>query len=86
MLVKSILKAKKHKQIVFATHNPNIPVLGDAELVVAMASDGERGAVSDAGGVDAVRAPLERLLEGGREAFLRRGERYGHRTEKRGAP
>jgi hypothetical protein len=46
--------------------------------VFVLDADGARGRISEAGTVDEVRGALERLLEGGREAFLRRGERYGH--------
>jgi ABC-type uncharacterized transport system ATPase subunit len=77
-IVKSVLKAKSGRQLIFVTHNPNIPVLGDAERVFVMASDGTTATVSAAGTVDDVRADIERLLEGGRDAFQRRMERYGY--------
>jgi hypothetical protein len=60
------------------THNPNIPVLGEAERVFVMTSTGKRAQVAAAGTVDDLRDDIERLLEGGREAFMRRMERYGH--------
>ena len=60
------------------THNPNIPVLGDAERVFVLTSDGKQGKVSRAGTVDELKQEIELLLEGGREAFLLRKERYGH--------
>ena len=34
--MKSILKLKLKRQLIFVTHNANIPVLGDAEAVVVM--------------------------------------------------
>jgi len=34
---------KRHRQFIFATHNANIPVLGDAELIAALSALGEAG-------------------------------------------
>lgn len=78
VLVKTVARAKRSRQLVFVTHNPNIPVLGDADRVVVLESDGVHGKATHAGSVDELRAPIERILEGGREAFLERGRRYGH--------
>jgi hypothetical protein len=78
VLVKSVATVKQSRQLIFVTHNPNIPVLGDADRVFVLESDGSRGAVTHTGTVDALREPIERILEGGREAFLKRGLRYGH--------
>jgi ABC-type lipoprotein export system ATPase subunit len=76
-VVRSVREAKPGRQLIFVTHNPNIPVLGDAERVFVMCSDGDRGSVSQAGTVDEVKERIETLLEGGREAFRLRAERYG---------
>ncbi|HUW15383.1 MAG TPA: hypothetical protein VM537_37075, partial [Anaerolineae bacterium] len=77
-VVQSILEVKPKRQLIFVTHNPNIPVLGEAERVLVMVSDGASATVSAAGTVDEVRDHVERILEGGREAFMRRMQRYGH--------
>lgn len=71
--------AKESRQVVVATHNANITVLGDAELVVPLEVVGGRGEVKDAGSVDAsaTREKVLSLLEGGRDAYRHRGERYG---------
>ena len=61
------------------THNQNIPVLGDAERVFVFTSDGRRGGVSHLGTVDDVKGQIEHLLEGGKEAFMLRMHKYGHR-------
>ena len=63
---------------IFVTHNPNIPVLGDADRVFIMNSDGQHSTLERAGSVDELKDRIETLLEGGREAFLLRKERYGH--------
>ena len=36
LVVKSIRKMKSKRQIIIVTHNPNIPVLGDAEGIVVL--------------------------------------------------
>ncbi len=77
-IVKSIKAAKAHRQLIFVTHNPNIPVLGDADRVFVLTSDGRRGSVIQQGTVDDVKELIETLLEGGRDAFLQRKVRYGH--------
>jgi energy-coupling factor transporter ATP-binding protein EcfA2 len=77
-VVKSLKGAKGRRQLIFVTHNPNIPVLGDAERVFVLTSDGKQGKLSHAGSVDELKGEIELLLEGGPEAFLLRKERYGH--------
>lgn len=66
-------------QRIIATHNANIPVLGEANLVVAMASDGDNGFVDAQGPLDtpAVISSISTILEGGLEAFDRRAKFYG---------
>lgn len=77
-VVKSIRAAKGNRQLIFVTHNPNIPVLGDAEKVVVLRSDGDHGEVAGEGSVDIVKKDIETILEGGSEAFEERRRRYGH--------
>ncbi|MBF0400720.1 MAG: AAA family ATPase [Magnetococcales bacterium] len=77
-IVKSVRAAKSHRQLIFVTHNPNIPVLGEAERVFVLTSDGRRGSIVQQGTVDDVKERIELLLEGGRDAFLQRKIKYGH--------
>ena len=77
-IVKSVRAAKMHRQLIFITHNPNIPVLGEAERVFVLTSDGRQGSVIQQGTVDDVKERIELLLEGGRDAFLQRKIKYGH--------
>ncbi|MBF0182243.1 MAG: AAA family ATPase [Magnetococcales bacterium] len=77
-IVKSVKAAKVHRQLIFVTHNPNIPVLGEADRVFVLSSDGRRGTIVQHGTVDDVKERIETILEGGREAFLQRKVRYGH--------
>lgn len=76
-VVDSLRRLKPRRQMIFITHNANIPVLGEAELVVVMNSDGRRGYVEKAGSVDDCRREIIDLLEGGEEAFQLRRKRYG---------
>jgi hypothetical protein len=78
-VVETILRLKKVRQMVFITHNANIPVLGEADLVLVLNSDGRRGFVEKAGSVDECRTEIIDLLEGGEEAFELRRRRYGKR-------
>ena len=76
---------KQRRQFLFSTHNANIPVLGDAELIVGLAATGEaehgraRVAPEHMGSIDTkpVRELVEEILEGGKEAFERRRRKYG---------
>lgn len=77
-VVRSVREAKGNRQLIFVTHNPNIPVLGDAERVFVLSSDGQQAKLGNSGNVDAVKDKIEYLLEGGADAFRERMKRYGH--------
>ncbi len=77
-IVKALRAVRGARQVVFVTHNPNIPVLGDAERVFVLESDGHQARVRRVGTVDECKDDIETILEGGREAFLQRKRRYGH--------
>lgn len=81
-IVASIQAVKGRRQLVFATHNPNIPVLGDAEAMLVMKSDGANGSVQRTGNVDECKKEIIDLLEGGKEAFEQRMTRYKYRNAK----
>jgi len=76
---------KRRRQFVFSTHNANIPVLGDAELILGLAASGEGGeghakiAPHHMGSIDSrpVRELVEEILEGGKDAFEMRRSKYG---------
>lgn len=76
-VVDAIRRIKPKRQMIFITHNANIPVLAEAELVVVMDSDGRAGYVKKVGTLDECREEIVDLLEGGKEAFALRSERYG---------
>jgi hypothetical protein len=76
---------KRRRQFIFSTHNANIPVLGDAELILGLAASGEgkegnaKIAQEHMGSIDSkpVRELVEEILEGGKEAFEMRRSKYG---------
>jgi hypothetical protein len=80
-VIQALLKRQDDGQIIFATHNANIPVLGDARVVTLLGSDGRRGFKRHSGSLgdqQVVRA-ITSVMEGGLEAFKRRAEFYGER-------
>lgn len=78
-LIKSILARPANGQLLFSTHNANIPVLGSADFVVQLGSDGRRGfpiasgALADTSVVQAITS----VMEGGAAAFRQRASFYG---------
>jgi len=77
-LIKSVLSRDKASQIVFSTHNANIPVLGDADQVVQMGSDGKRGFLIASSGLQDPKVvnAITTVMEGGEKAFSQRAEFY----------
>ncbi|MCA9709572.1 MAG: hypothetical protein KDK70_27285, partial [Myxococcales bacterium] len=76
-LVSRIRRLKQTRQLVFVTHNANIPVLGDADRVVVMSMASARLAAPPAAGtVEQMRQPILDILEGGAVAFAERRRRY----------
>ena len=71
-------RGSRGAQTIVATHNPNIPVLGSAEQVIALRSDGSRGFVDAIGGYSDpnIVKIITSLMEGGADAFRRRADFY----------
>jgi len=76
-VIKLIREMKPTTQFIFATHNANFPVLGDAEQVHACRYQDEVVHVQS-GSIDArpVQDAIINIMEGGEEAFNRRKEVY----------
>ncbi len=77
-LVQTILIRKAQVQIICTSHNANIPVLGEADLVVHLESDGRRGYVRDSGSLEQpdIIESITSIMEGGRKAFKQRADFY----------
>ncbi len=78
-IVQTLKREKERRQFIIATHNANIPVSGDAELIVVMQADQDHGWIDvKPGSIDdpELREPVEDILEGGKEAFRIRQQKY----------
>ncbi len=79
-LIPMLRKVKSNRQLIMATHNANLPVNGDAELVYAFEARAGRGERLACGGLDratVTKAVLD-IMEGTEEAFRRRREKYNY--------
>lgn len=95
LIVNEVRRIRWDRQVIIVTHNANIPVIGDAESVIVMASNGRsigpktsevegRGRVIHIGPieVDYVRSDIQEILEGGQAAFKARERRYQNDLSK----
>ena len=78
LIVRQIREQKLKRQIIVVTHNPNVVVNGDAEMVHVLDFHGQ-SYIRQQGSLqtDAMRDEVCRVMEGGREAFERRYRRLG---------
>jgi predicted ATPase len=76
-VIKLVRTLKKSIQFIFATHNANFPVLGDAEQVGACSFAGGSADIK-VGSIDdpEIQRAIVSIMEGGHEAFARRKEIY----------
>ena len=85
LVVKSIRKMKSKRQIIIVTHNPNIPVLGDAEGIVVLErnnqgkvtfrKDKKTGCIEE----KLIREGICEIMEGGEDAFRKREQKYQYK-------
>lgn len=77
-IIKTLKNRKGIGQIILSTHNANIPVLGEADLIIELTSDGRNGFVqvnkplNHPEAVDAI----TNVMEGGSIAFATRAKFY----------
>jgi chromosome segregation protein len=82
-IIRNIWEAKKNRQLVFTSHNANLVVNGDAELVVCCdykdSTSQTRGTVKEEGAIDkkVIRGEITSVMEGGEKAFKLRKDKYG---------
>lgn len=82
-VVEQVWRAKRERQLIFSSHNANLVVNGDAELVVwcdyRVAGDHSGGHIRGSGAIDVpeISAAIKRVMEGGEAAFKLRRDKYG---------
>ncbi|PQQ32292.1 DNA repair protein [Photorhabdus luminescens] len=80
-IVAELRRAKLSRQFLFATHNANIPVFGDAEWIGVLSVEDNKGLIlpEQQGAIDMpeVQKLAADILEGGKSAFNQRREKYG---------
>lgn len=91
MLSKYFRTAKKRRQVILITHNPNLVVNTDAEQIIIASSlrgagvfptfEYSGGSLEDS---DGVRTKVCDILEGGEQAFLEREKRYALQDKLKG--
>lgn len=76
-IITKVKERKPEVQFIFATHNANIPVLGDSEQVIAVAYD-ESLITLEMGSIDNkdIQNKVVDIMEGGQEAFNKRTQIY----------
>lgn len=79
-VVRTLRAVKERRQVIVVTHNANIAVLGDSELILPMVRNEHLGQISERGSIDRKETSnaVQSILEGGREAFQRRKVIYGY--------
>ena len=77
-VVVNLRKCKEKRQIIIVTHNSNIGVLGDAELVIPLIAENNRSSIIGSGSIDnrITQEQCCEILEGGKLAFKTRKDIY----------
>lgn len=76
LVVQQIRSTKLHRQLIVVTHNPNIVVNGDAELVFVMDFNNQCYVKTHSSLQNSkIRSEVCRVMEGGKEAFKQRYQR-----------
>lgn len=77
-IVANLKKIKETRQVIIVTHNANIAVLGDAELIIPLRSTSDKTSIVNRGSIDreSIQKDCCSILEGGERAFLQRQNIY----------
>ncbi len=89
VVVDVLRSLKEQRQVIAATHNPNIPVSGDAEQIVVLeAVSKNRGRATVQGSIDRdeVIKEVTDIMEGSEQAFELRAQKYGYDLRRRSGP
>ena len=88
LVVQALRNSRWHRQLIVVTHNANVPVLGDADQVIAL--ENYRGTLRVRSSIDGdsetihvgpvesreIRSDIQSIMEGGVDAFAMRERRY----------
>lgn len=77
-IVRNLRRIKEYRQVIIVTHNANIAVLGDAELIIPLKSTYSKSMIMDRGSIDNIKTKelCCEILEGGKRAFKKRQAIY----------
>ncbi|PCJ97320.1 MAG: histidinol-phosphatase [Zetaproteobacteria bacterium] len=77
-IVSNLKKIKEARQVIIVTHNANIAVLGDAELIIPLKSTSDKTSIINPGSIDrkSIQKDCCAILEGGERAFSHRQKIY----------
>lgn len=77
--VRNLRYVKERRQVIIVTHNANIAVLGDAELIIPLKAGSDKTIIVDRGSIDnpATKKIACAILEGSEQAFKKRNQIYG---------
>jgi len=77
-IVKNLKRIKEFRQVIIVTHNANIAVLGDTELILPLKSSSEKAYIIDRGSIDNEKTKNITcdILEGSEQAFKKRMQIY----------
>ena len=75
----ALKRLKGRRQVIVATHNPNIVVNGDADQVIQLDATADHGRIAQAGAIEdaTVRDAIMQTVDGGADAFRLRRMKYG---------
>lgn len=78
-VVLKLRAGKEHRQFILTTHNANVGVGADPDLIMVLKATASRGQVICAGDIEDISVKDEALahLEGGAEPYTLRGKKYG---------
>ena len=83
VIIRNLWSSKQKRQIIISSHNANLVVNGDSELVVCCdyneTSEQTNGYIKYQGSIDSdeIRDEITSVMEGGERAFKLRKEKYG---------
>lgn len=77
---------KRSRQVMFTSHNANLAVLSDPELIVTFESNGSNGVIEEQGFLATPSSPITKhvleILDGGDQALALRRQKYGQGTRQ----